>query len=73
MKTLSQHRGYSAYQNAHAQELEQSELICMMFSGGINFLDKALQLAETDKVEMGHYVAKTKKILLFCWEKKTLT
>ena len=64
MKLSSQKKGYLEYQKAHAEQLEQSELILMMFSGGINFLDKALNLAETDKVEMGKYVSKAKNVLL---------
>ena len=64
MKLLSQKKGYLEYQKAHAEQLEQSALILMMYSGGINFLDKALNLAETDKVEMGKYVSKAKNVLL---------
>ena len=56
--------GYLAYKEAHANELEQSQLILMMFSGGIYFLNKALKLAEIDKVEMSKYISKAKNILL---------
>ena len=61
---LSQKKGYSAYQKAHVNELEQSGLILMMYAGGISFLDKALDLTETDKIEMGKYVSKAKNVLL---------
>lgn len=64
LKLSSQQKGYSTYQKAQADEREQSELILMMFAGGISFLDKALDLAETDKVEIGKYVSKTKNVLL---------
>ena len=64
MKMSTQEEGYLAYQEARANELEQSELILMMFSGGIHFLDRALELAETDKIEMSKYVSKAKKVLL---------
>ena len=64
MKLSSQQKGYSTYQKARADELEQSELILMMFTGGINFLNKALDIAETDKIEMGKYVSKAKNVLL---------
>jgi len=64
VKLSSQQKGYSTYQKAQADELEQSELILMMFTGGISFLDKALGLAETDKIEMGKYVSKAKNVLL---------
>jgi len=64
MKMNPQEEGYLAYQEARANELEQSELILMMFSGGIHFLDRALELAETDKIEMSKYVSKAKNVLL---------
>ena len=64
MKMSPQEEGYLAYQEARANELEQSELILMMFSGGIHFLDRALELAETDKIEMSKYVSKAKNVLL---------
>ena len=64
MKLSSQQKGYSTYQKAQANEREQSELILMMFTGGIGFLDKALELAETDKIAMGKYISKAKNVLL---------
>ena len=64
MKMRSHEKGYLTYQKAHANELEQSKLILMMFSGGIHFLDKALELAETNKTEMSKYVSKAKNVLL---------
>ena len=60
----NQQKGYSTYQKAQADEYEQSELILMMFNGGICFLDKALKLAETNKTEMNIYVSKAKKVIL---------
>ena len=64
MKLSSQQKGYSTYQKAQANEREQSELILMMFTGGIGFLDKAIELAETDKIAMGKYISKAKNVLL---------
>ncbi|MCD6308912.1 MAG: flagellar export chaperone FliS [Candidatus Latescibacteria bacterium] len=57
-------QAYSAYQQAQAQEYDQAQLILMMYRGGINFLNKALEAGKTDKVQMGHYVSKAKKVLL---------
>ena len=57
-------KGFQAYQEAQANQLEQSQLILMMFSGGIKFLDKALELAENDKVGMSENVLKAKNVLL---------
>ena len=57
-------KGFEAYQEAQANQLEQSKLVLMMFSGGIKFLDKALELAETDKAGMSENVSKAKKVLL---------
>ena len=64
MKTQSNHKGFQAYRDAHANQLEQSELVIMMFSGSVKFLDKALDLAETDKNGMSENVSKAKKVLL---------
>ena len=64
MKMSTQEKGYLAYQEAHENEFEQSELILKMFSGGIHFLDSALELTETDKIEMSKYVSKAKNVLL---------
>ena len=64
MNIISQQIGYLAYQQAHANDLEQSTLILMMLSGGIGFLDKALKLWKTDKVETGKYISKAKDVLL---------
>jgi len=57
-------QAYGAYQQAQAQEYDQAQLILMMYRGGINFLNKALEAGKTDKVLMGHYVSKAKKVLL---------
>ena len=64
MKTSSNQKGFQAYQEAHANQLGQSELVLMMFSGGIKFIDKALELADTDKVEMSENISKAKNVLL---------
>ena len=64
MKMSTQEEGYITYQKARADELEQSELILMMFSGAIHFLDRALELPESDKIEMSKYVSKAKNVLL---------
>lgn len=61
--TVTQHKGFSAYREARINEFEQSELILMMYSGAVNFLEKALA-ASNNKLEMGQYVMKAKKILL---------
>ncbi|MFC1512363.1 flagellar export chaperone FliS, partial [Candidatus Latescibacterota bacterium] len=62
--TPSRMKGYSAYQEARVNEYDQSELILMMFSGIVNFLDKAIAVSETDKRQMGNYLSKAKNVLL---------
>ncbi len=57
-------KGFEAYQEAQANQLEQSQLILMLYSGGIKFLDKALELAETDKFGMSENVSKAKEVIL---------
>lgn len=57
-------QGYGVYQEAQARELDQAQLILMMYRGAINFLNKALVAGKTDKVVMGHYVSKCKKVIL---------
>ena len=64
MNMNSQQKGYLAYQQAHANELEQSTLILMMFSGGIDFLNKALELWEKDNAGMSKYISKAKNVIL---------
>jgi len=61
--TVTPHKGYSAYQEARINEFDQSELILMMYSGAVTFLGKALASSD-NKLVMGRYVMKTKKILL---------
>ena len=56
--------GYTAYQEAQAHEVDQAKLIIMMFSGAINFLNKAIETAETDIKEMEKFVSKAKKVIL---------
>ncbi len=57
-------RGYEAYQEAHAHELDQAKLILMMFAGAVKFLSKAIDSAESDSLETDRYISKTKKIIL---------
>lgn len=57
-------QGYGVYQEVHAKELDQAQLILMMYRGAINFLNKALVAGKTDKVVMGHYVSKCKNVIL---------
>jgi len=57
-------RGYEAYQEAQAQELDQAKLILMMFAGAVRFLSKAVESADADTVEADRYISKTKKIIL---------
>lgn len=57
-------KGYQTYQEARANEYDQSELILMMFSGAVNYLDKAMALADSDKARMGVYLVKAKHVLL---------
>ena len=57
-------RGYEAYQEAHAHELDQAKLILMMFAGAVRFLSKVIESAESDPGETDRYISKTKKILL---------
>lgn len=56
--------GYAAYQEVQAQEVDQAKLILMMFSGSVNFLNKAIEYADTDRKEMERYLSKTKNIIL---------
>ena len=57
-------RGYMAYQEAHAQELDQAKLILMMFAGAIRYLNKALELQKTDAAEMERSISKAKNVIL---------
>ena len=57
-------KGYGIYQEAHAQELDQDQLILMMYAGAVNFLNKALLAAKSDVIEMGINIAKAKKVIL---------
>jgi flagellar protein FliS len=45
-------------------EFDQAELIMMMFSGAVNFLDKAIEISRTDKIMMGAHISRAKTILL---------
>jgi len=60
----SHQKGFQAYQRAHENELEQSTLILMMYSGGIAFLDKALEVIETDKAAADNYISKAKNVII---------
>ncbi len=56
--------GYQAYRDAQARELDQSKLILMMFAGAVRFLDRSLEIGETDPAESGKYIAKAKNVIL---------
>lgn len=56
--------GYSVYKEAQANELDQSQLILMMYRGAISFLNKGLEAGKTDKVQMSHYVSKAKQVII---------
>ena len=58
------HNGYKVYQNAQADYLDQARLILMMFAGSINFLNKAINVANRNQKEMANLISKTKNILL---------
>ena len=45
-------------------EYDQSELILMMYSGAVGFLEKALAVADRDPVAMSGYLSKAKNVLL---------
>ena len=62
--SVSQLQGYSAYREAQENEYEQSELILMMYRGAVNFLEKALAVAEHDPSAMTAFLSKAKKVLL---------
>ncbi|MBT4482491.1 MAG: flagellar export chaperone FliS [Candidatus Latescibacteria bacterium] len=57
-------QGFGVYQKAHACELDQTKLILMMYAGAINFLNKALKVANNDNIEMGMYLSKSKNVIL---------
>jgi len=57
-------RGYIAYQEAQANELDQAKLILMMFAGAIRFLDRALEMQKTDAMEMSRLISKAKNVIL---------
>ena len=56
--------GYSVYQKAQADQLDQGQLILMMFAGSINYLNKAIEIVEGDRTEMCKLVSKTKNVIL---------
>lgn len=56
--------GYSVYKEAQANELDQAQLVLMMYRGAIGFLDKALETGKTDKVQMNFYIAKAKRVII---------
>jgi flagellar secretion chaperone FliS len=60
----SSKRGYIAYQEAHAQELDQAKLILMMFAGAIRFLDNALKIQDFNSMEMDRSISRAKRVLL---------
>lgn len=57
-------KGLGAYRKAQAQELDQAQLILMMYRGAINFLNKALVTEETDNVQMSFLISKAKNVIL---------
>ena len=58
------HSGLAAYQEAQAYEVDQAKMILMMFSGSIKFLNKAVEVADTDSKTMEKNVSKAKKVIL---------
>jgi len=56
--------GYNIYKKAQADELDQAQLILMMYRGAVNFLDKALETGVTDKIQMSHYISKAKQVII---------
>ena len=64
MSTASRIKGIRVYQQAHENEIEQSTLILMMYSGGIGFLDKALAAKDTDRRLADDQILKAKNVLL---------
>lgn len=58
------HSGYAAYQEAQAYDVDQAKLILMMFSGSKKFLNKAVEVADTDSKTMEKNVSKAKKVIL---------
>lgn len=61
--TMSSH-GYSVYKEAQANELDQAQLILMMYRGAVNFLDKAIETGKIDKVQMNYFVSKAKRVII---------
>ena len=57
-------KGITAYQEARFNEFDQAELILMMFTGAVSFLDKAVECSKTDKRRMGYYISRAKNVLL---------
>ncbi len=58
------HNGYVIYQNAQADQLDQSRLILMMFAGSIKYLNKAINVAYHNPKEMAKLVSKAESVLL---------
>ena len=56
--------GYSVYQEAQADQLDQAKLILMMFAGAINYLNKALEVKEKDSSEREKLISKAKNVIL---------
>jgi flagellar secretion chaperone FliS len=57
-------KGYEAYRDAQAQELDQAKLILMMFAGAVRFLDRALEIGDGNMFEAGKYISKAKKVIV---------
>ena len=56
--------GYNVYKTAQANELDQAQLILMMYRGAVNFLDKALEAGINDKIQMSQYISKAKQVII---------
>jgi flagellar secretion chaperone FliS len=57
-------RGYLAYQEAQAHDLDQAKLVLMMFAGAIRFLDRAVASETTDPAERERYISRAKNVIL---------
>jgi flagellar protein FliS len=62
--TVSQLHGYSAYREARINEYEQSELILMMYTGAVDFLNKAIASAKNDPDATRSFISKAKNVIL---------
>ncbi len=56
--------GIGAYQEAQAREMSQGQLILLMFTGAIRFLDRAIEAGADRAADMNAHAAKAGNILL---------